>query len=160
MGDAGNGWRYVIAGDGYHKDFDPKKRYKFKRDYQDEASVFRLDDCSPHFNVGGGSYVSRAGGRVMAIDWSAPLELLDGTPVRLVTIYEMSGLYGGTNPDRDGHYWIKREDGKYIDNLSKICIDSNAGKGGDSPPIVRNREGHRLADSLDEARAFLGEEVE
>jgi hypothetical protein len=37
----------------------------------------------------------------VAIDWSAPLEMVDGTPVRV-----------GGGPDRDGDYLCVREDGK------------------------------------------------
>lgn len=44
-----------------------------------------------------------------AIDWTKPLELMDGTPIRLS---DRNGKdFGGTNPDRDGDYWIEREDG-------------------------------------------------
>lgn len=55
----------------------------------------------------------------MAVDWTKPLELMDGTPVRLEEPEEMSGLYGGTNPDCHGHYWVVTPDGY------KLCFNSD-----------------------------------
>jgi hypothetical protein len=40
------------------------------------------------------------------IDWTAPLELSDGTPVKLCPYRD------GINPDGDGDYFLVREDGK------------------------------------------------
>lgn len=57
-----------------------------------------------------------------AIDWTKPLELLDGTPVRLSAGSEVAAMFGGTNPDHDGHYWVRREDGEPIDGLDHVCL--------------------------------------
>ena len=48
------------------------------------------------------------------IDWTKPLELMDGTPVRLETPAEMKGIFGGTNPDIHGDYWIVKMDGSSL----------------------------------------------
>lgn len=69
------------------------------------------------------------------IDWAAPLELLDGTPVRLETAQELAGLYGGTNPDEDGDYWIIGEDGRNLGVCQCVAFDGTDG----DKPIVRNR---------------------
>lgn len=66
----------------------------------------------------------------MSIDWTKPIELLDGTPVRLQTKEEMAGVYGGTNPDRDGDYWIIGMNGEDLGDNS--CVPPNGGG------IVRN----------------------
>lgn len=50
----------------------------------------------------------------MTIDWTKPLELMDGTPVRLETPAEMKGAFGGTNPDIHGDYWIVKMDGSSL----------------------------------------------
>ncbi len=73
-----------------------------------------------------------------AIDWTKPLELMDGTPVVLDP--EIAG-----NPDRDGDYWIVREDGEKI-QLSEpncqyrtMCVRSNGMEESIDVQIVRNR---------------------
>lgn len=70
----------------------------------------------------------------MSIDWTKPLELLDGTPVRLQTNEEMAGFYGGTNPDRDGEYWIIGMNGEDLgeDFGEDSCVPPDGGG------IVRN----------------------
>jgi hypothetical protein len=76
------------------------------------------------------------GVRMPAVDWTKPLELMDGTPVRLVT--EDEGIQ--SNPDKDGDYWIRREDGERIGLDVDRCV-SPEGLGGNNKPFVRNRTG-------------------
>lgn len=73
------------------------------------------------------------------IDWTKPLELMDGTPVRLTEDDE--------RPDEDGDYWIEREDGRRIKSLDResmfpsylqLCVGSN-GWEGRIGQLVRNR---------------------
>lgn len=47
----------------------------------------------------------------MTIDWTKPIELIDGTPV-VVT----------DGPDEDGDYWIVRTDGRGIRAISKYSF--------------------------------------
>lgn len=47
----------------------------------------------------------------MSIDWTKPLELMDGTPV----VLSPEGGLCGNNPDLDGDYWVVREDGVYLE---------------------------------------------
>ena len=71
------------------------------------------------------------------IDWTKPLELMDGTPVVLV----------GGSPDDDGDYWISREDGKNIPTSGcpggyrTLCVhpDGTEWFGSCDVVIVRNR---------------------
>ena len=71
------------------------------------------------------------------IDWSKPLEMLDGTPVKL----------DGVRPDRDGDYWFRREDGKRVPSVDPsntngytvMCVHPNGCEEGTSHVIVRNR---------------------
>lgn len=44
----------------------------------------------------------------MRIDWTKPLELMDGTPVRLAVVGEEPGA--PSNPDESGDYYVVRED--------------------------------------------------
>lgn len=74
-----------------------------------------------------------------AIDWTKPLELLDGTPVRL-------GPYGfgGKNPDKDGDFWVEREDGGRIAGTQggayySMCVHPNGCEENTEIVIVRNR---------------------
>lgn len=82
------------------------------------------------------------------IDWTKPLELMDGTPVRLETDY-----YGETlaylAPDDDGDYWIEREDGGQIVSVHPkakyrsyriMCVHPNGCEEGTEIQIVRNRQ--------------------
>lgn len=73
------------------------------------------------------------------IDWSKPLELLDGTPVKL----DPTGL-GGKNPDRDGDWWIVREDGERITatdggRYRSMCVHPNGCEEQTDTVVVRNR---------------------
>lgn len=65
-----------------------------------------------------------------AIDWTKPIERYDGTPMKLYTPV----ICGGTNPDNEGHYWVRPEDGSGYGE----CIGTN---GFDISPDrrVRNR---------------------
>ena len=69
------------------------------------------------------------------IDWTQPLELMDGTPVRL----SKTGYCGGPNPDSDGDYWVEREDGARSRNPSVPgrCVSADGTRAG--VPYVRNR---------------------
>lgn len=72
------------------------------------------------------------------IDWAAPLELLDGSPVR---------LSDDSDHDPDGDYWIEREDGQKIASqynnkqtaYSQMCVHPNGCEEGTATLIVRNR---------------------
>lgn len=70
----------------------------------------------------------------MSIDWSKPLELMDGTPVRLMTADEL----GSDNPDSDGDRWITSEDGTTL-AYSVICPDGSAFRYPEDGQYVRNR---------------------
>lgn len=78
------------------------------------------------------------------IDWNKPLELMDGAPVVLDP-----RIVG--NPDRDGDYWIVREDGEKIQSSEPnwqyrtMCVRSNGMEEGTDVQIVRNRAGHAAA---------------
>lgn len=93
------------------------------------------------------------------IDWNAPLELLDGTPVLLG-----DGLVG-QNPDRDGDYWVEREDGLEIKSVesrssyNSMCVHPDGCEEGTRMVIVRNREGHRLPDAGQIIRDLLDHAV-
>lgn len=60
-----------------------------------------------------------------AIDWTKPLELSDGTPV----VLSPQDVWDGANPDADGDYWVRREDGRPFENEEPFygnihaCID-------------------------------------
>ena len=75
----------------------------------------------------------------VSIDWTKPLELMDGTPVRLETEGEMETWIGRTDPDEDGDYWIRREDGKKFGFLGAICVKSDGSYDFPSKSHVRNR---------------------
>lgn len=66
----------------------------------------------------------------MSIDWTKPLELMDGTPVRLQTVKELDGLYS-SNPDDDGDYWIIGMNGERLRGVMH-CQDPDTDE-------VRNR---------------------
>lgn len=71
----------------------------------------------------------------MNIDWTKPLELLDETPVVL-----------DRNRDRDGDYWIRREDRQRIASTAvskgymSMCCHPNGCEEGTDTVIVRNRK--------------------
>lgn len=65
------------------------------------------------------------------IDWTKPLELMDGTPVRL----RARGGLDGKNPDTGGDYWIEGANGE---RLETRCV-SNEGLGRYDQLYVRNR---------------------
>lgn len=69
------------------------------------------------------------------IDWTKPLELIDGTPVVLEPHDPNESYSNGPNgePDEDGDYWIVREDGKPWPQGRLRCV-------ADDEPDVRNRE--------------------
>lgn len=76
----------------------------------------------------------------VSIDWTKPLELMDGTPVRLETDGEMETCIGRTDPDKDGDYWIRREDGQLFDGWSKArCLSASGSYDTKDKPYVRNR---------------------
>ena len=73
----------------------------------------------------------------MDIDWTKPLELMDGTPLRL----EVDCPYG--NPDADGDYWLEHDDGesKVLDPSDGaayryMCVSPK----GESIKYLRNRK--------------------
>ncbi len=69
--------------------------------------------------------------KVFAVDWTKPIELHDGTPVRLC----VDGFQiGGPNPDRDGDYWVEPEARADWD---RKCIGSDGRVFG--MRVVRNR---------------------
>lgn len=83
------------------------------------------------------------------IDWTKPLELIDGTPVRLERDPETGETNYSCAPDKDGDYWIEREDGgRYVsvdpkakmDSYAVICVHPNGCEEGTHTVIVRNRE--------------------
>lgn len=59
---------------------------------------------------------------VSAIDWTGPLELSDGTSIRLVADSEVGVVWGGTNPDAEGDYWIARADDQPIMGQRTWCF--------------------------------------
>ena len=80
------------------------------------------------------------------VDWSKPIELMDGTPVAL------SGQEPDAverNPDADGDYWIVKEDGtefdvqldtcRFRERYSHLCVKPNGCGEGMSNQFVRNR---------------------
>lgn len=72
------------------------------------------------------------------IDWTKPLELMDGTPVRLVhSDHYALEPWGGCQPDNGGHWWVEREDGlRFVDGVHTICGDDSGFSFGNK---VRNR---------------------
>lgn len=78
----------------------------------------------------------------MSVDWAKPLELLNGLPVRLATDADlrMMGGYDETNPDRDGDYWVIREDGGRIRGYYIYCVRPDGSERSENLPLVRNRE--------------------
>lgn len=95
----------------------------------------------------------------MTIDWNAPLELMDGTPVHLTAPYGTSEEAVG--PDHDGDYWFARDDGKRISSphdrngYFHMCATRDGHEEGTGTVIVRNREGYHLPDALDGARTVI-----
>ena len=81
----------------------------------------------------------------MSIDWSKPLGLTDGTPVRLEEsdVREHPAYTNGADgaPDSQGDYWIVREDGlPFCAGLFSLCVCPDEGSSGfDDVPPVRNR---------------------
>lgn len=82
------------------------------------------------------------------VDWTKPLELVDGTPVRLILDEETGETDTWSCPDRDGDYWIEREDlGKIVSvrerpmfpDYSSMCVHPNGCEEGTGIVIVRNR---------------------
>ena len=68
----------------------------------------------------------------MSVDWSKPLESLDGRPARLLRADETPG---GVNPDHDGDYWVALHYGR------KRCVrpcGRATGANEFAPPLVRN----------------------
>lgn len=66
-----------------------------------------------------------------AIDWSKPLVLTDGTPVELAPPESLQ-YWGGTNPDRDGDYWVQLPCG------NRECVHPDGRSEETGLPIVRN----------------------
>ena len=108
----------------------------------------------------------------MSIDWAKPIELLDGTPVRLQTNEEMAGFYGGTNPDHDGDYWIIGMNGEDLGDDSCVPPDGGgivrniANPPTDAAIIIRDLLAHAVYDreksdecaaAVEAAEAFLGQ---
>lgn len=75
------------------------------------------------------------------IDWTKPIETLDGHPVRLEN---PCGWGNGSNPDDQGDYWVERVDGGKIGGLKVQCV------GPDGGDYVRNTQPTTTPDTLDE----------
>lgn len=72
----------------------------------------------------------------MNIDWTKPLELMDGTPVVLA---KHGREYGDcTNPDGDGDYWIIKE-GDAEDAINAGCYHFDGTGLGVGKMAIRNR---------------------
>lgn len=69
-----------------------------------------------------------------AVDWTKPLELIDGTHIVLEAHVPGECLGNGPDgaPDEDGDYWIVREDGVRWPEGPHRCVC-------DDDPSVRNR---------------------
>ena len=93
------------------------------------------------------------------IDWTKPLELIDGTPVVLChdTDYVVRLLWkiGPDGRDEDGHYWVAREDGKRLTIeqvdpkhetewmhpcYETLCFAADGSAEGCTTCVIRNRE--------------------
>lgn len=74
----------------------------------------------------------------MAIDWTKPIETLTGEPLRLLTLLECAGDFGGTNPDQDGDYWVTKEN-PLENRIDEWCVDSDGDYDGRPSRNVRNR---------------------
>lgn len=79
----------------------------------------------------------------MSIDWSKPLELFDGTPVRLGPHVPSWAPYcngpNGTS-DEEGDYWVEREDGEHMTpGMPSVCVDPDGTIGFRGLSRVRNR---------------------
>lgn len=84
------------------------------------------------------------------IDWTAPLELMDGTGVRLITEAETQGVFGGTNPDRDGDYWVINEA-----TGDEFCFHPDGESESARSEFIRNRPCHELPDAREIIRGLL-----
>lgn len=78
----------------------------------------------------------------MAIDWTKPLEFIDGTPVVLEPHdpKEDAAHTNGPNgtPDSEGDYWItSEEEGVRLRGYASLCVSSDGAEDGE--PLVRNR---------------------
>ena len=80
------------------------------------------------------------------IDWSNPIETVDGEPLVLEPSIATDSSYSngpdGT-PDSDGDYWINADGGGYLfppsgGQFSSYCVTPD-GCDGDGAPYVRNR---------------------
>lgn len=80
----------------------------------------------------------------MSIDWSKPLELADGTPVRLGPhVPEWAPYCNGPNgtPDTEGDYWVEREDGEPMSlGMPSVCVAADGSIGFRGLTWVRNRD--------------------
>ena len=99
-------------------------------------------------NLAAQSGEGRSGAGEDAVDWTSPLELLDGTPVRLTRDEETGDVDRHSNPDPDGDYWIEREDGHRIASTDcnsrskayrQLCVHANGCEEGTGTIVVRNR---------------------
>lgn len=126
-------------------------------------------------NLAAQSGEGRSGAGEDAVDWTSPLELLDGTPVRLTRDEETGDVDRHSNPDPDGDYWIEREDGHRIASTDcnsrskayrQLCVHANGCEEGTGTIVVRNRaalnarqsgegEIERLSEVLDVGEKFL-----
>lgn len=106
----------------------PGKAYEVRND--DGVSFDITDDVGDgHFCLWNGCAYLDGGDWIksehLPIDWTKPLELMDGTPVRLLPADHYAiRPWGGTQPDRGGHHWIEREDGcAFEGGCQFICGD-------------------------------------
>lgn len=78
----------------------------------------------------------------MTIDWSKPIEHIDGTPLVLCGPDEPGPEMFGGNPDRVGHYWVREVSGTY-----QCCYTANT-------QSVRNR-----AEPVEQPRVMLAADI-
>lgn len=114
----------------------------------------------------------------MAIDWTKPLELMDGTPVRLVQNYWVGDgakpasktILKFDNPDRDRNSWLEEDDGAGLPlrmrpcdrkNCVSVTADGRHWSDPDGEPIIRNRtSGTELTEEVRaKARALCNPDV-
>lgn len=102
-----------------------------------------------------------------AVDWSKPLELTDGTPL----VLSPPEVWEGGNLDVDGHYWVRRADGKrfkeggYFYAGIDVCVDPQLLQNFDhirnraEAPTAANSNVPQLTDDQRVVLLELGDEI-